>query len=129
MAANALTEAKRAYALAESKQQVGPAGERGLKGDAGRDAVSIPGRDGKDGVGYSGAVGPQGRAGKDCVCASASAITDAVQKLNAATAEIVGYRQEVADLKFTVKALKDMNSKASDYIAFLQQRVADRMKQ
>src|ERR1019366_7451510 len=70
-AQKALELAKDAHARLDVAPKVGPAGERGLKGDAGRDAVSIPGRDGKDAVGLSGAIGPQGipgaagRNGKD----------------------------------------------------------------
>jgi hypothetical protein len=49
VAANALTEAKRAYALAESKQQVGPPGERGLQGARGKDAIGERGPKGEPG--------------------------------------------------------------------------------
>ena len=97
VAANALTEAKRAYALAESKQQVGPPGERGLQGERGKDAIGERGPKGEPGqsikgdtgargeCGLTGAPstvpGPKGDAGRDGRDADTSSITAALQEI------------------------------------------------
>jgi len=125
----AMQLAKEAKRTADAKQTAGRDGAPGAPGKSIVGPKGEQGLSGKDAIGIPGAIGPQGRSGKDCVCASTAAITDAVQKLTAATVEIVGYRAEVARLAFEVSALKDMNLKSAAYIQFLNEKVAARVKQ
>src|ERR1039458_6852808 len=92
-AQKALELAKDAHARLDVAPKVGPAGERGLKGDAGRDAVSIPGKDGKDGVGYPGSHGVNGQNGRDGAPGQDTA------------AVLASARAEISDLKAKFAAL------------------------
>jgi hypothetical protein len=121
--------AKEALHIATAKQT---AGRDGAPGAAGKSIVGPKGEQGppgKDAVGIPGSTGQQGRPGRDCTCASTAAIEDARLELNIATTEIVGYRAELAELRFIVKSLLDSNKKGAEYVAFLQQRIAARVKQ
>jgi hypothetical protein len=127
-AQTALELAKSAHARLDVAPKVGPAGERGLKGDAGRDAVCCC-KNGKDSTvaGQRGERGGDGRPGKDCVCESTSAIADAVQKLDAATTELTKHRAETAKLQADVSALIAMHKNAGLYLEWLRTRAADRI--
>jgi len=85
----------------------GPPGERGASTQGPR---GLPGRDGAP--------------GKDGVCVCQTTL-NSVQPLRG---ELANMRAEFAALKATVKSLIDMNTHASEYIAWLQERAAARTK-
>jgi hypothetical protein len=122
----ALQSAKSAHARLDVAPKVGPAGERGLKGDAGRDAVSIPGKDGKDGVGYPGSHGVNGQNGRDGAPGQ-----DTAAVLASARAEISDLKAKFAALSsdFNVLSLAftSQSKKSSDYYQWLLARAADRI--
>jgi hypothetical protein len=123
----ALQSAKSAHARLDVAPKVGPAGERGLKGDAGRDAVSIPGRNGKDSTvpgpaGRDGAtiVGPAGRDGRNAPSID--------ELLATSRADMAALRAEYAEIKLMLQGFCDINKKAGDYITWLKQRAEARWK-
>ncbi len=101
-------------------------GPQGAPGRNGADST-VPGPPGPPGVstqGPRGLPGRDGAPGKDGVCVCQTTL-DAVQPLRG---EIANMRAEFAALKATVKSLLDMNTRASEYIEFLKERVAARTK-
>ncbi len=132
-AQKALDLAKSAHDRLNTEQQRGEPGERGLKGDAGRDAVSIPGRDGKDAVGLTGATGAQGAtgaAGKDGCDAPQRVEVDNLlaeyhRENKALRASFAALKQDFETLRL---AFTSQDQKTHDYLAFLTARAEQRRK-
>jgi hypothetical protein len=102
----------------------------GRTGPRGEAIVGAPGRDGRDGkdstipgpvstvpgpAGPKGEIGPQGRPGPDSATV-----------LAAARAEIASLRSAFADLSLQVRAVREMNSQAEQYLEYLKTKVAAR---
>ncbi len=126
---SALELSKSAHVRLNTEQQRGDVGATGPKGDsvigpAGRDGrdgkdSTVPGPAGRDGASI---VGPAGRDGKD-----APAYSDYQNAMTERDREVKALRSEIADVRLVLKAFETMNTKAADYVAFLQKRAADRI--
>jgi hypothetical protein len=104
-----------------------PAPQKGERGPAGP-----AGRDGKDSTvpGPPGANGPQGASVKGDRGERGTIGPDTAEAIAGALAAVDDLRREVAEVKLENQALRDMNTKARDYVDFLRARVeARRSKQ
>jgi hypothetical protein len=101
-----------------------PKGERGPVGPAGKDAP--PAKDGRDAVGIQGPQGIPGSSGCNGKDAPQRVEFDNLLRENKALhSEFASLRQDFNTLSL---ALTSQNQKTSDYLAFLRQRVAQRLK-
>ena len=128
VAANALTEAKRAHERLDHQPPRGERGLTGVKGDRGKHGEN--GRDGKDSTvpGPSGAsvVGPKGNTGDRGDRGPAGPVSAEV--LAATRAELANVMKQFEDLKLVVDAIHSQNRQCDEYINFLRQKVAARRK-
>lgn len=123
----------------------GAKGERGAHGESGRDGVDgKPGKNGSDGV--DGKPGRDGADGKDSFVAGPAGTDgrsikgdkgdsikgpkgDKGEKGDTGpAADITALKAQVGALQSTVDALLDQNKRSSEYIEFLQAKVAARTK-
>jgi hypothetical protein len=106
-------------------------GPKGDKGDPGRDSI-IPGPQGVQGVpGKDSTVpGPKGDKGDACQCRTELTESRTATRVEDATAvlrsELESARADVRELRSTVQALIDANSKGKQYVEWLRSRVAAR---